>query len=467
MQVGIMSGIYADTTADLRSALPRNLVPVLKESGISKSYLGPADGLVVHAAVAPGIGRGGIVWNGICYRVMGTKLVRVNADGTINELGDVGDGGPVSLDYSFDRLAIGSGGRLYYWDGAALAQVTDPDLGTVVDMIWTAGYFMTTDGVNLVVTELNNPFEVNPLKYGSSEADPDPVVALQRLRSEVVALNRYTCETFQNVGGDNFPYARIDGAQIQRGCVGTNACAKFLESVAFVGSGRNEAPAVWIAASGTAQKLSTREIDTILLGYTEAQLAAVQLEARLDKGHQHLYLHLPDRTMVFDGAASELIGSPVWFELGTSITGHALYRARNLTWAYDRWLCDDPLAARVGKLVDNIATHFDAVVGWDFGTAVIYNESRGAIIHEMELVCLPGNVPLGAQPVIWTSYSLDGQKWSQERSVSAGKQGETQKRICWRQQGTLRNWRVQRFRGTSDAFLSVLRLEMKLEPLMA
>lgn len=465
MQIGIMTGIYADKTAQLRTALPRNLVPVLKESGLSKSYLGPAEGIVAHGT-GPGIGRGSMVWNGVCYSVMGSKLVRVDSDGSVTTLADVDPGGEVSLDVSFDRLAIASNQKLFYWDGA-LSQVTDPDLGVVVDMLWIAGYFMTTDGTSIIVTDIDNPYAVNPLRYGSSEADPDPIVALKRVRSEVVALNRYSIETFQNVGGDGFPFARIDGAQIQRGCVGTKACAKFLESVAFLGSARNEAPAVWIAASGTAQKLSTREVDTILQGYSEGQLALAVLETRADRGQQHLYVHLPDRTLVFDGAASELIGDPVWFELGSSVVGHAQYRARHFAWAYDRWLCDDPQSPTVGRMSNAVATHYDAAVGWDFGTAVLYNEGRGAIVHELELICLPGNVPLGAAPVIWTSYSSDGQVWSQERPVAAGKIGERDKRICWRKQGFIRNWRIQRFRGTSDAFLAVLRLEMRLEPLQA
>jgi hypothetical protein len=67
-------------------------------------------------------------------------------------------------------------------------------------VVWVDGYFMTTDGEFLVITELNNPFAVDPLKYGSSEADPDPVKSLLKLRNEVYALNRHTIEVFDNTG---------------------------------------------------------------------------------------------------------------------------------------------------------------------------------------------------------------------------------------------------------------------------
>lgn len=68
-------------------------------------------------------------------------------------------------------------------------------------------------------------------------------------------------------------------------------------------------------------------------------------------------------------------------------------------------------------------------------------------------------------PVIWTSYSLDGETWSQERPINAGKQGQRCKRLQWRNQGSMRNYRMQRFRGTSDAHLSIARLEANLEAL--
>jgi hypothetical protein len=445
------------------------MVPVPKNSGISSGFLRPGDGIVANGS-GPGIDRGGINWNGTCYRVMGTKLVTVASNGTVTVLGDVG--GPtntlVTLDYSFDLLAIASGGRLYFWDPAAstLTQNTDPDLGLVLDVVWVDGYFMTTDGEFLIVTELSNPLAVNPLKYGSSEVDPDPVVALLKLRNEIYALNRNTIEVFDNVGGEVFPFARIDGAQIQKGVIGTFGCCVFSERIAFLGSGRNEAPGIYMGAAATAQKISTQEIDEILLQYTETQLATVKLEARNDKAHEHLYVHLPDRTLVYDNAASQVLNEAVWFTLTTTVVGFSQYRARNLVWAYDKWLVGDPQSSNIGYLVDTTGHHWGQQVRWEFGTLIAYNEGNGALFHELELVSLTGRVALGVNPQISTSYSLDGQSWSQDRYIRVGTTGNTKKRLAWFQQGSMRNWRIQRFRGDSDAHLSFARLEAQIEGLL-
>ena len=465
MQIPILNGIYTDNGPDIRTSYPVNLVPVPKKSGISNGFLRPGDGLVANGT-GPGIDRGGINWNGVCYRVMGTKLVTVASNGAVTVLGDVG--GPintlVSFDYSFDRLAISSGGRLYYWNGA-LTQVTDPDLGVVLDVVWVDGYFMTTDGEFLVVTELTDPTQVNPLKYGSSEVDPDPVVALLKLRNEVYALNRNTIEVFDNVGGDFFPFQRIDGAQIQKGVLGTFACCVYLETVAFLGSGRNEQPGIYLGANAQAQKISTQEIDQILIGYTEAQLSLVKLEARNDKSHQHLYVHLPDRTIVYDAAASEALGEQVWFTLTTSNVGFSQYRARNLVWAYDKWLVGDPQSSTIGYMVQDIGSHWGQIVRWEFGTLIAYNEGNGAIFNELELVALTGRVALGVDPIISTSYSVDGLAWSQDRPIRVGTTGSTKKRLAWFQQGHMLNWRIQRFRGDTQAHLSFARLEAQIEAL--
>jgi hypothetical protein len=80
-------------------------------------------------------------------------------------------------------------------------------------------------------------------------------------------------------------------------------------------------------------------------------------------------------------------------------------------------------------------------------------------------VALTGRVALGVNPQISTSYSLDGVTWSQDKWITVGSIGDRTKRLCWLQQGLLRNMRMQRFRGDTQAHVSFARLEARLEPL--
>jgi hypothetical protein len=459
--VPIISGIYADG-ADFRTAFPVNYIPVPKATGISEGYLRPAEG-IVGIVESVGVTRGGYRWRDLHYRVQGKRFVRVNADGTITDIGNIAGDNWVTFDESFDYLAINGGGNLYYYDGTTLTQVTDPDLGTCLDMVWVNGYFISTDGAFLVSSDINDPFAFNVLRYASSEISPDPVVALQKLRNEIYAVNRYTIEVFGALAnpGTGFPFARIEGAQIMKGAVGSRACCEFMQALAFVGSGDNQPPAVWLGQASQAVKLSTRDIDDTLRSYDDEVLADLVMESRVDRGHEFLYIHLPDKTLVYDGAGSASAEMPVWFVL-KSTTG---YRARGMVWCYGQWNVGDPFGNMIGRLDDSLGSHFGELTTWEFMTPIAYNGGMGVQVHELELVALSGSVAFGEDPVISTSYSVDGETWSQPRYIRAGRQGERSKRLVWDRQGSFSNWRVQRFQGDSRAHLSFARLEAKFEAL--
>ena len=467
MQVPVLSGIYADAKSDFRTSYPVNLVPVPKDTGISNGYLRTADGIVLYANVS-GLDRGGIVWQGSLYRVCGEALVKINSDSSINTIGSVGSGGRCSFDYSFDRLAISSNGRFYYFDGTTLSRVTDADLGSVVDHVWIDGYHITTDGEFVVVTELNDPASVNPLKYGSSEFDPDNIVGLLKVRNELVALNRHSIEVFDNVGGELFPFQRIDGAVITKGAVGTHAKCLFAQTFAFVGGGRNEPISVYVGANGGAQKIATREIEILINRYSEDRLSGIVIESVEQDAHQNLYIHLPNETLVYDMAGSSAVGQPVWFVLKSGGDADQPYRAINFVYAYGKWIVGDKLQATLGYMTDATFAQYGQPTGWRFDTALIYNEGMGAIINSIELVGTVGRAATGLQPSVFCSYTKDGLTWSQERSRSAGLRGDYAHRMTWHRFGVrFGHWLGLRFRGVGSTTLAIPRLEIQVEPLNA
>lgn len=443
----ILSSIYATEAGDFETAYPCNMEPVAQQSGVSSGHLRTAMGAETWVT-GPGIDRGGINWNGTLYRVMGSLLVQIAFDGSITTIGDVGsDGFPVRMDYGFGRLAINSANNLWYYDGTTLAQVTDTDLGPVLDMVWMDGYYVTTDGTSIIVTDLSDPFSVNPLKYGSAEADPDMVTGLiATKRGELVALGQYTIEFYQNAGTSGFPFQVSPGATIPIGCVGRYAKCEFVQSFAFVGGGENQAIGVWIAGQGSASKISTRAIDDLLAD--EPNKASIQLEVRVARDENRLYVHLSDRTLVYLAGASSQLKQPIWYTCASGIAMDRPYRLRNAVNVYDKLICGDteanaigivsesldpgdgmaflswsfdgeaysqeyaqPLGKRGNRAArpqwrphlriptnyaalrfrgDNAQPHFGELTGWEFGAGFVYNDTKGAILHDIELVGLPG-----------------------------------------------------------------------------
>lgn len=466
MQIPILNGIFTDGAPGVRTAYPLNMIPCVTPNGVSAGYLRPADGLV-EFATGPGADRGGINWNDVMYRVMGTKLVSIDSAGTVVELGTVGnDGNDASLDYSFDRLGIQSADKLFYYDTTnGLTQVVDEDLGDVIDMIWIDGYFMCTDGEFVVTTELSYPTSVLATKYNSAEVDPDPIKGLIKIRNEAHIVGRFTIEVFRNIGGSGFPFSRVSGAHIEKGAVGKRAITEFNDQMIFVGGGRNEAISVHQGVNGRSTRIATREVDEILNTYTETQLEATVVEYRNDRSSDLIYIHLPDRTLVYDPSASQALGQSVWSILTSSLTSFSKYRARNMVYVYNDWYAGDPTGAKVCKLDGSISSHYGDKVRWEFNTQILYNEGNGATVDELELIGLTGEVVLGDEPTIATNYSFDGRSFGTERFISAGLIGDRLKRLVWRRQGRMAKTRIQKFKGDSDAHISFLRLEGTITPL--
>jgi len=467
MQISILKGIFSNDLPDLRESYPMNLMPEYQPQPASSGYLRPAEGIEQFGDVGSGKDRGGILWNNILYRVLGPKLVAVTSGGAISTKGDVGAGVYVSMDYSFDQLAVASSGNLYYWDGSTFTHVTDPDVGTVLDVIWVDGYFMVTDGEFIAVSELGAPTSFSPIKYGSSEADPDPIKALLKVHNEPYVLNRNTIEIFENIGGTGFPFQRVEGAQIQHGVVGTHACCVFLDTIVFVGSGRNEEITVWQAQAGNAYRLATKEIDLLINAYPESVLSTIKVESRITPGHELVYIHLPDRTLVYDQLISKKLETPVWFQLNSGLSSTDEYRGRSFVRAYNQWWCGDTQSNYLGRMSYSKGSNWGVEVLWRFNIPLVYNEANGAIFHELALVSISNDDTDNLNSEVLTQYSQNGVNWSMAQAVSMMTPEGRNKNLTWLQQGSMRNWRIQRFYGTSDQKLSFIRLDARLEALTA
>lgn len=458
--VPIIEGVYADNKGRFRTALPVNYSPVVQPQGISNGFLKPGDGLV---EISQGLGtcRGSTVWKNKLYAVMGVFLCLILPTGEAVNLGEIGGSGRVTMTHSFSHLAIASSEKLWLYSGSILARVTDPDLNKVLDVTWVDGYFMTTDGSNLVVTQLNNPFAVSPLKYGSSEVDPDPIVGIVKIRNEIYAINRNTIEVFQNIGGALFPFVRVNGGQIMRGAISADLACMFEEAVAFVGGAANDPPSVYMGRNGSSQRIASREIDTILQGYTNAELKDAWLDTKTSRATSQLYLHMPDQTLVYDATASAGAGTPIWFILKSNAGS---WRVASQSWAYGQNWAFDTVTNAIGKTVENVSTHWGQQIDWEITTPIIFNATNGGAVDSLELTTIPDKRTFGVLPQITEQSSSDGVTFTAGKPITIAAGGKRTKRIAWFRCGPIDQYRIERFTGTSDAHLPIAALEAVIRP---
>ena len=421
-QVPIVSGVRVKN-GSFQKAHPVNLHHKLVESGVSKGEL-------VHTRGArtigngPGTDRGGIEWNGVQYRVMGNQLCSVGATGTVTQLGSVGsDGLQVGFAVGFDRIAIRSATRLYYYNGSALNQVTDPDLGASLDVAWIDSFFVSTDGTNTVVDNLNNPLSWGPLRYGSAESDPDAITGIANLNEELVIFGRYTIEFQRNVGGNGYPFQVIQGANIPYGCISAQAKCRIGPTYAFVGGSRNEPVGVYLIANGAATRISDEEIDGVLADCSD--LKAISLEARKFGDEQHLILHAGNVSAGIAMKASEQAHDYLWHRLEGANGGR--YRPRNVVYLGGQYFVGDAASSKVGVLEKDLSAHFDEEPGWRFDAGLLYADGQGntlapaLLLSEIEI---SGQFPVTPTAVFF-SMTRDGELWSREVSRrTTGQRGE-------------------------------------------
>lgn len=454
--ISLLSGVKGSEAGEFVRSYPVNFEPVIITSGISNGQLRLVPG-VTQMGIGPGNDRGGINWNGTHYRVMGTRLISIGADGTVTDLGDVGSGPRCAFDYSFDRLAIWSGGRLYYYAvSTGLVQNTSVNLGTALDGLWIDGFFMSTDGTYVVVTELSDPMTVKPLKYGSAEEDPDPITGLIKYRDEAYILGRNSTQVFQNVGGAGFPFADQKSWGFPFGCVGPMAKALLGDGFAFVGSGRNEGLNVYYAVQGVAKPIGCRELCDALDALPNPSV--VEVEERSGRNERRLFVHLPAETWVFLLNASELAQQPIWYTCKTDANG---YRCRNAIDVYGKSIVGDSQSGAFGELSYDESNHFGIYPGAQFDCGLVYNQSLGGIVHSVELVGLPGR---GQGGTVFMSMTRDGETFGAERAV-AFTPAARDRRVAWRPHARIGNYVGFRFRFAGGALSGIASCEMKAQPL--
>jgi hypothetical protein len=454
-QIPIISGIYSDASADYRTRYPHNLVPVPKNTGQNRGYLGYTDGIEKEAD-AEGESRGGL-WNERQrrqLRVIGETLHEVLENGSLINRGSIAGSGRVTMTYSFNSALIVGNNRAWIFDNnSVLTEITDADLGEPIDGVWIDGYYVFTDREFILHTELNDETAIEPLKYGTAESDPDGVSAVGRVNNELAAFGRHTTEFFDNVGGTGFAFQRIESARLEKGVIGTHAKAKVGSGYIFVGGGRDENVSVWTMPN--LQKVATREIEEKLAEFTESELSTITMDQYSRGAHQFVIINMPDgEKLVLDVASSQALGQPAWHTRS--------WDAQHPVFAYGEWWVAG--ANAIGKLAKQ-GKEWGQEVERFFEVPIIYADNQPFIINRLELSSLPGRTSSAYPTTIGISHSSDGVVFTPEKWQSLGARGQFDTRVVLRRQGKVKQYRNYRFRIKDGDRAAFHRLDLDLEPL--
>lgn len=413
--------------------------------GLSDGFLIGTEG-IEQAATAGNynfVSRGAHTNNGIAYFVQGESLVRFNEDLTIDTLGTIPGEDRVSMAANADQLMIlNEIGDGYIWDGATLTQITSPNFttnGTPTKVVSKDGCFIcSTNDKKFIKSGLDDGLTWSALSFSRADADPDDIVSPLSFKGLLYMFGGVTTEAFQNIGGADFPFAKVQGLIINKGLSFRHCVVTTSDAMVWVGQGQNETPAVWASSGQDLQKISTDAEDYIIRQQINLEGAqnSFAFQYSLD-GAYFVGFSFPTKTLVYDFVSKR------WHEresLG-EFNLPMRWRVNSVVQAYGSIFVGDSEDGRIGRLSDSIYTEYGNPINTYWITQPFVNQNKPIFCPSLEVVCEAGvGGTSGDDPQIGLSRSQDGRIFTDTRVRSLGKIGQTKRRTIFR-----RNGRVDRF----------------------
>lgn len=440
--IPLIKGDDIEIETDYGDALPVNMTAVIKSVRGANGYMISHPGIEAFGD-GSGVDRGAM-WNerqDTHFRVSGTDLISVNANGVSTVLGTIDGTKQASLAYSFNSQAIVSDGKMWLYDGNTLTKVVDVNLGTPIDITWIDNFYVLTDGENLYHTDINDESSISDSQFSTSEFSPDPTLAVDKTSDDqLIVFDRYTTVYFVQRFAEDFAFQWIKGKSIKVGIVGTH-CETELEGIFYIlGGGKEESPSVHYITAGTYISIATREIDEIIKTYNESELSDAVLETRSQDKDRFIIVRLPRDTLIYNATIAASFGKEfAWTIVKSGIkddpwtAANGIYDPRTSSWIYG-----DIKTNRLGRLNSAIGTQYGDKTEYILYSPLANLESMS--IDELEIDSIPGHQVNTDDVTVSISITYDGVTFGREWFQLYGSNANYNTRFIINRLGYIRNF---------------------------
>jgi hypothetical protein len=508
MKTPILGSSYVARSINAADNRMINLFPeVIPEGGKEPGFLNRAPGLELLQAVGSGPIRA--LWahqtNGAdFYVVSGTEVYKMTStSATPVKLGNIIDGGPVSIADNGTQLFFACNGPSYIYNEATneFKQITDPDFPGAVTVGYLDGYFVFNEpnSQRVWVTSLLDGTSIDPLDFASAEGSPDGLVAVNVDHREAWLFGTDSVEVWYDVGGTDFPLQRIQGAFNEIGCVAAFSIAKLDNSLFWLGTDARGQGIVYKANGYTGQRVSTHAIEYAIAQYGNISDALAYTYQQ--EGHGFYVLTFPsaNATWVYDAATQ------AWHERaglvngaftrhrsncqcnfgGETIVGDfengniykyslEIYSDNNAPQKWLRSWRAIPTGQNTLKRTAQHSLQLDAESGVGlngFTTEQVFflitQAGDNLITENGNYIATDITSTVLADPQVMLRWSDDGgHNWSNEHWTSMGGIGRFGQRILWRRLGmtTRIRDRVYEVSGTDPVKIAIMGAELHASP---
>ena len=448
----LAQGFYVSESLPLSAQECVNLYPSIPETRtLTEANLFMTPGLEeVEDAGSSNTNRGAHVFNGRAYFVNADTLYRLDRSvpvsggetfslvplGTIpgSERVKIADNG-TQMCIVVPELSVQFNAYIYEDVGETLTQVSDSDFdGPVSSVEFIDGYFVFTkkDGNKYFISALRDGLNYNALDFADAESDPDPIQAPAVYRNQLIIFGTETFESFQNVGGPDFPFIRTGVVERK----GLFAPSTLIESDGFlfwIGGTSREKPQIYIYSGARPERISTRAIEFALKSYSKEEIEAAFAWEYSEDGSTFIGFTLPSETFVYD------LSTQVWHQRASDdVDGNrTAYRISNIIEAYGDLYTGDIQNGNIGRISKNTLDEYGANIKRRVVLPPIDANGSRIWADQVELYTDPGTSVLGENSKVRLSWSDNGGRtFSDPRTRTIGVQGNYTNRVIWRALGS-------------------------------
>ncbi len=392
---------------------------------------------------ASGLGTSGIrgikAMSGVLYAVENTACYSVDSIGTVTSLGNINtNSGRVSMAInraSPQQLCIVDGTDGWIYDTTnGLQQITDSNFAAADTVTFQDGYFIFNEAgtSRWFISNLDNGLVITGTDFANAEGRPDAVVAVFSDHREVWVYGEETIEIYFNSGASDFPFTRISGAYIERGCAAAHSIAAEDNTLFWLGDDL----IVYRAAGYRPQRISTHAIEEAIRTYTVTSDAFAFFYTI--SGHKFYHLTFPtgQQSWVYD------VATGLWHERESR--SEIYWRGNAYADIYGKHIVGDAFTGQLGELdLDTFTEYGSTMQGILTGPAAYHDKER--IFHRRAEIDIESGVGLttgdASDPQIWLDWSDDGGRtYSIRKPARAmGKIGKYRTRLRWLRLGQSRD----------------------------
>lgn len=414
-------------------------------------------GLLLLSTIGTGPIRAAHTANGYGWVVSGQSLYQVTSAGVATLIGDVPGSGRVCLVHNDTQLAVmhSAGWHVLTFSTLGYGAVSGAPVtaqGTYQDSYII---FPNADGT-YGWTNIGNAQSLDALNFASSEANPDPVIAVLSDHRELWLFNTQTTEIAQTSGDADLVFVRT--AILEYGCAAKYSPAKSDSTVFWLSQSDSGDGIVMMAEGYSPSRISTHALENAIAGYGDVSDAWGYCYQQ--NGHTLYVLTFPGRaTWAFDASAKR------WTQLAyrNPLTGdQEQHRGNAYMFLGSTHMLGDYANGNLYALDLDTYTDNGAVITRERAWSIIENQNKWLRHNRLELMAEMGvgldgiNPPTpGADPLWLLDWSDDGcRNFSNSRELRIGQIGQYRNRGIARRLGLSRR-RVYRIRTTEPVKIAV------------